>query len=795
LLADHSSHFDLESEWLSGLPLRQDYYMSAVRLCIPGEGIILLLSPEPANPDVPFAHIFQPIMANLAKALRLCRNNEAYTQELIDARNEARADNLRFRSAMDTSSECIFLIDPEAMRFVDFNFTAEEVLGLNRGELLQLGPHDIKPENDREQLQSYFKTLLRDGNTGYGELNTDHITKSGQRFPVEIRLSTLPQADGEPLIIAVARDVTERKLVEESLFAEKERAQVTLHSIGDGVITTDPQGYVEYLNPIAEALTGWSTSEARSKALTQVFHIVDETSHEPIPNPVARCLSEGRIIGLANHTVLINRHGDEIAIEDSAAPIRDRQGHIVGVVLVFHDVSKARELAHELSWQASHDSLTNLINRSEFERRLEQAFKRTRESGETHTLFYLDLDQFKVVNDTCGHIAGDELLRQLASHMQRWVRESDTLARLGGDEFGVLLQNCSLQQAQRIADTLRDSIMEFSFTWEERTFKVGSSIGIVEINLTLQSTTQIMSNADVACYVAKEHGGNRSNMVQRDDLELSQRQGEMRWVSQINHALNNDHLILHAQAIYPLNGGAEEATHYELLLRMADEQGNLINPGTFLPAAERYKLMYTIDCWVINRALTLLAQHKIEDGNTVYTINLSGFSLTQDGLRDYIIEQFERTGVPPRNFCFEVTETAAISNLTRAHDLILELKSLGCAFALDDFGSGLSSFTYLKNLPVDYLKIDGSFIRDILHDTVDESMVSAINRIGHEMGLKTIAEYVENEATLNKLRELGVDYAQGYYLDKPCPLGEIYRSMSDKSRAIITASSRPSLDG
>ncbi len=793
LAGDNAQLFDTEQTLLAQLPLRQNYYQCALRLPIPGEGLVLLLSPEPSNPDVPFAQIFQPIMANLGKALQLCRNNEAYTARLIADRDQARIGHKRFRAALDTSSDCIFLIDPQQMHFVDFNRAAEEVLGYSRNELLALDTDTLMPEFGRDLLQAIFQELLDTAESQTRELRTRHRKKNNTTIPVEIRLNVLRQEKHAPLIIAVARDITQRQQAEERLFEEKERAQVTLHSIGDGVITTDPYGYVEYLNPIAEALTGWNTEEAKGQPLSRIFRIVDETTRRPVTNPVAKCLSENRIIGLANHTVLINRSGDEVAIEDSAAPIRNRHGTIIGVVLVFHDVSKAREMAHELTWQASHDPLTGLINRREFEQRLEQAFQHTHDKGETHTLLYLDLDQFKLVNDTCGHIAGDELLRQLASHLQQQVRESDTLARLGGDEFGLLMENCDLEHAMRVANSLRDCIMKFSFVWEEKTFKVGSSIGIVEINRSLQNTAQIMSNADVACYAAKDRGGNRIHVFQPDDIELAERQGEMRWVSHINDALEHDRLTLYAQEIRSLK--VDGGTHFELLLRMYDEEENLINPGSFIPAAERYKLMYAVDCWVIHEAIRQYAAHQTVTGKTIFTINLSGFSINQDGLFDYIRQQFEAFGVAPQHFCFEVTETAAISNLNRAHDLILELKSLGCSFALDDFGSGLSSFTYLKNLPVDFLKIDGSFVKDILDDPIDASMVSAINKIGHDLGLKTIAEFAESEAILTRLQEIGVDYAQGYAVGKAVPLEGLYASMSANDRAMIIASSRPLSEG
>ncbi len=769
---NEAAQLEIDPACLSGLPLRPDYYRAALRLPVPGEGMILLLGPKAANSNVPFSTIFQPILANLASVIRLCRAKEAYTKGLIDDRNQALLANERFRLAMDTSSDCTFLIDPERMRFIDFNKTAEEVLGYCREELLTMGPQDIKPRFSKQELYDHFQRLTQQAE-GFDRIETVHRRKDGATFEVEVRLSVLQQPQQTVLIIAVARDITARKQAEESLYREKERAQVTLKSIGDGVITTTPDGIVEFLNPVAEQLTGWSTREAHGQPLSRVFRIINEDSRKPMSSPLERCLNEERIVGLANHSVLIHRNGEEIAIEDSAAPIRDSQGRIIGVVLVFHDVRKARKLARELSWQASHDPLTRLYNRREFERRLEIAFEQSKQEGRVHTLLYIDLDQFKLINDTCGHIAGDQLLMQLAAQLQLQVRENDTLARLGGDEFGVLLQNCDASQALRLAEVLRSTVNKLNFLWEGKSFRVGSSIGIVEINEYTEDAVQIMSNADVACYAAKESGGDRAHIYQPDDDVLAQRQGEMQWVSNINHALEHGRFVLYAQPIVSINN-TDPRTHYELLLRMLSSDGGIIPPGSFIPAAERYKLMYQIDRWVINEAFARFREHQDVLANTVLSINLSGFSLAQEDLLDYIKTKLKEYGVPPQNFCFEITETAAITNLGGAREVMRELKGLGCAFALDDFGSGLSSFAYLKNLPVDYLKIDGGFIRDILDDPIDASMVVAINSIGREMGIRTVAEFVESTDILRRLQEIGVDYAQGYGIGKPLPMEKFY---------------------
>jgi diguanylate cyclase (GGDEF)-like protein len=422
------------------------------------------------------------------------------------------------------------------------------------------------------------------------------------------------------------------------------------------------------------------------------------------------------------------------------------------------------------------------------------AFQQAKEGRATHTLLYLDLDQFKLVNDTCGHMAGDQLLREIATSLKRIVRDSDTLARLGGDEFGLLLQNCDALLAQRLATQIHQAVKDFTFVWKDKSFKVGASIGIVEINSEVESSTQLMSDADVACYAAKDNGGNRMHLYQPDDNELAQRKGEMRWVSRINHALEKDRFILLAQPIVPVQDG-QRISHYELLLRMIDEDGSLIAPDSFIPAAERYKLMYKVDRLVIHKALQFYSEHRSRIDGTVLTINLSGFSLTQETLSEFIRQEFQHHNIEPGHFCFEITETAAISNLSQAQKVMHELKDIGASFALDDFGSGLSSFNYLKNLHVDYLKIDGSFIRDMSEDALDTSIVDAINKIGQELGLKTIAEFVENEAIMQQLREIGVDYAQGYAIGLPMPLEEIYNSISSSERAIMTASSRPNSEG
>ncbi len=572
---------------------------------------------------------------------------------------------------------------------------------------------------------------------------------------------------------ALGAEVDQRRRAEKELFEAKERAEVTLHSIGDGVLTTDARGIIEYLNPVAERLTQWTVTEARGRPLSEILPLLNELTREPADNPVDRALREGGVVGLANHSLLVARDGSELAIEDSAAPIRDHEGRIIGVVLVFHDVSASRALTQQLNWQATHDALTGLINRREFEHRLGQALAGARVDGARHALIYLDLDQFKIVNDTCGHVAGDELLRQLSTHMHAYLRASDTLARLGGDEFGVLLEHCPLERAERIAATLCEATREFRFLWENRVFEIGVSIGLVPIDGSSASHTGLLAAADMACYAAKEAGGKRVHVYHESDAGLLQRHGEMLWVARLNEALQQDRFVLYRQDIAPARGAPDQA-HFEVLVRLRGPDGELVPPAAFLPAAERYNLMPAIDRWVVRR---ILAQEAVQpccgDGDDgLIAVNLSGASLGEECFLEFLRAELAGHAGFARRLCFEITETAAIANLARASAFMHELRGLGCRFALDDFGAGLSSFGYLKHLPVDFLKIDGNLVKGVVDSRTDLAMVRSIHEIGHTLGICTIAEFVENDAIRALVAGIGVDYVQGYGVALPRPFGD-----------------------
>ena len=571
-------------------------------------------------------------------------------------------------------------------------------------------------------------------------------------------------------LLVLLTDISESKEYEHALIAEMDRAQVALYSIGDGVITTDADGFVDYLNPIAENLTGWSTQSAIGNPLQTVFNVFNEQTSKRIVNPVHKCLKANKIISLGEDCVLLGRNGQKYAIQHSIAPLKNRNGLVLGVVVVFSNVTEARNMAQQIQHQATHDSLTGLVNRCEFEKRLHNAILSAQSSNTNHCLCYLDLDQFKIVNDSAGHAAGDELLRKLTIYLKSKIRSRDTLARHGGDEFGLLLDNCRVDQAYRIASNLLVAIKNFNFEWRGRNYSVGASIGLVPITAKTTGTAELMSQADVACYTAKDMGRNQVHIYENEENNLAVRHSEILKVSELSDSIKANRFRLYCQEISPLQTGTQESSHYELLIRSVGTDGKIELPKTFIPAAERYGMMAAVDRWVISSAFDQYVNLFDQEENIKIAINLSGNSLADSSLLQFVRSQIIESGIRAENICFEITETAAISNLERAIKIIADLKELGCEFALDDFGSGVSSFTYLKNLPVDYLKIDGSFVQDMVNDPINVAMVAAINEVGHVMGIKTIAEFAESTEIIKQLTDLSVDYAQGYAISTPMPI-------------------------
>jgi len=571
-----------------------------------------------------------------------------------------------------------------------------------------------------------------------------------------------------------------QRAFQSALDSEREKAQTTLAAIGDAVITIDENAHIAYLNPAAERMIGWDSEMAVGLPLKSLLRMLDETSEEEDLALVGQVL-RGEVEAGSEISKLLQRlDGSGVVVTLVGTPIRVG-GRIVGAALVLHDMTRERQYMESLSWQATHDSLTGLSNRREFEYRLEQALERSAQRNDRHSLMYLDLDQFKLVNDTCGHAAGDELLRQACSVLESCLREGDTLARLGGDEFGVLLENCPPEVAEQIAENLRQGVENLHFVWDRRPFNITVRIGVVHVTAMLVSVEEALRCADMACYLAKEKGRNRAQVFSPDDSELSMRFGEMAWVQRIRQALDEDRFRLFAQRIRAVDPQAEEGLHVELLLRVLDENGRLVPPNDFIPAAERYGLMPLIDRWVANRAFEILAERREAGCEPIATcaINLSGATIGDASFIQMLRELQPAYGLAPENICFEVTETSAIANLVSATQFIHELKAMGYRFSLDDFCAGMSSFVYLKHLPVDYLKIDGSFIKDMLDDPIDRAMVQVINQIGHVMGKRTVAEFVESEEILEALREIGIDYAQGYAVGRPLPFNRHYSGQAE----------------
>ena len=705
--------------------------------------------------------------ANLHLLMKLFGSSLAVGLERV--RDRELLDELQERNTLVamTANDGIWDFDGDTKR-INLSRRWKVMLGYDpEDEDVMLDWYHLVHPDDIARVQQQMRQHL-EGDSPFFESVHRMKHQNGDWRWMKSRAKSILDDNGRLLrLLGVEVDITERKLYEDALFREKESAQITLQSIGDGVITTDAGSNVEYINPVAEELTGWKVDDASGRSIDEIFRGFHEETCEPLENPLAVSIRRDRAIKSVRPTLLIRRDGNELYIESTASPIRDGKGSVTGGVLVFHDVSESRELNRRLSYHASHDILTGLVNRREFENRLERALKSARARETSYALLYLDLDQFKIVNDSCGHSAGDALLGQLGALLKSKIRWRDTLARLGGDEFGVLLESCSLEEAMNTAETLRLAISEYKFVWEERNFRLGVSIGVVPITADNEDVAALLSAADSACAAAKEAGRNRIHSFQENDIDLMRRRREMQWAARINNALEEDRFELFRQTIQPLQT-EEKGAHYEILLRMRDENGGIISPGLFIEAAERYGITPSIDRWVIRAAFRWLVSEADErERLSLCSINLSGQSLGDEKFLPFVIDQFQMSGIDATKICFEITETAAIASYSQANRFINALKELGCMFALDDFGTGLSSFGYLKHFPVDFLKIDGSFVKEILHDPIDREMVRSINEIGHLTGKKTIAEFAENEEIITMLRGMGIDYAQGYGVSEP----------------------------
>ena len=568
-------------------------------------------------------------------------------------------------------------------------------------------------------------------------------------------------------IAAVVGAIIEHKMNDERLRESRKKFRTLYHDAPSMFFSLDSAGRIMSVNEFGAKYLGYKADELIGRDLIDTL-ILDEDRpmaraklNECFTNPDSLFRWELRKKHRSGHAIWVRETAHVINMDN-------RQE----ILVVCDDISENQRLAQQLEYHATHDALTRLVNRREFEQRLARLLKSGASRGAGHAACYLDLDNFKLINDTCGHIAGDAMLKQLSELLAASVRGRDTLARLGGDEFGILIENCTLTQAHGVAKKILSVVQDFRFAWDENKFSVGVSIGLVPISETSGNVTDVLSAADSACYMAKELGRNRIHVFSLDDDELEQRRDETQWVFRINQALEENRLDLFYQEIVPLKPpAAGEGKRLELLVRIKTADGGYILPGAFLPAAERHNLSDKIDQWVIRAALDwLCSDEKILTRIETCAINISGHSLDNDDFLNFCIQKLEASRLPPGKLCFEISETIAIANLGNTRKFITALKGKGCSFALDDFGSGLSSFGYLKNLPVDYIKIDGTFIRDLLTDSVDREMVTTIRRVGQIVNKKTIAEFVENDETRQALLEIGIDYAQGYAIAKPRPI-------------------------
>lgn len=699
-------------------------------------------------------------------------------QEKIDQRNQAETGLLQERKLFVKGPVIVFRWKAVEGWPVEYASANVSMWGMNAKELVHNRTYFaqyVHPD-DKQRVANLGYQNENNANRDFVEIDYRIVLPDGEQRWVFER--TIPVKDESGKLISVngyLLDITDRKQTEQLFYEEKERAQVTLHSIGDGVITTDNANCVTYMNPVAERMTEVSLSQAKGKILENVFRALDQNTGRPIQNLQKHWNTRSEEM----HSVRLKSNKD---VAYSMATIKDAQQQSIGSVVVLRDATRILALTRKLAYYASHDALTDTLNRREFERCLDLALKSAAQNKVTHVLLYIDLDQFKIVNDTCGHRAGDHLLQRISDILAQNIRSGDVIARLGGDEFSILLHRCSMDQAKVIAEKLRRATHNARLTWEKQIFDIGISVGAVEIDKDTESVSAAMSAADMACYTAKDLGKDRVHVYEKTDAEMNSRRREMHWVNHLHQALKQNRLTLFQQEIMAVARNTDDIRRAEILLRLFAEDGQLVSARMFLPALERYGLINTIDRWVVKECFSTIANGE-GSNDTVYSINVSGPSLSQPDFLNYIETQFDAYSVKGSQICFEISETAAVSHFRSTRDFISELKDLGCSFALDDFGSGLSSFAYLKDLAIDYLKIDGTFIQNIVKDNVDRALVTAIKDVGHVMLIETIAEHVENQEIMDIVTDIGIDYAQGTFVGIPKPFGRRAQKLAYMSQS------------
>jgi diguanylate cyclase (GGDEF)-like protein/PAS domain S-box-containing protein len=697
--------------------------------------------------------------------------------ERITAMRALRESQLAFQVMAENTGQLVYdyNLENDSIRWLG---AIELVLGLDTDQTRLFSIEDwarqIHPD-DRDQC---VRVLEQSNLTGTRYHVQYRFRRSdGHYFPVEDIGSYLRDREGRPYrMIGTMADISQRKEQELALFNAKELAEITLNAIGDGVIRIDTDGRVEYLNPSARRLLDMDDKAIDGRPINCFIRLGSDDSTAPTDDLIQKCLAGEKLQLEEGQAWLCCHGGTQRTIDLSASPIRDSDGKTMGAVLAFSDISEQLEIRRQMAYQAEHDALTGLGNRYRFETEANRLIADSTKTGRMHTLLYMDLDQFKIVNDTCGHYAGDQLLCRLSELISEQVRRNDLLVRLGGDEFGLLLADCDTEEALRIAGDIIRVVNQFEFVWDRQNFSVGISIGVVALAGQTDSTS-LLKAADRACYAAKDQGRNRFHIYRRDDDELLRRSGQLRAAADVDAAIREDRFELYYQRIVNIQDN-EDPGHHEILLRMRGRAGELIGPARFIAGAERYGKMAALDGWVVDKVFATIAGLKAAGmipANVRYSINLSGATINDPDFHDTIGRKLEKTGIDPANICFEITENSAITHFRSAARFLQRMRTLGCKIMLDDFGSGLSSFTYLKMLPVDYLKIDGSLVRDIANNEFDLAIIRAIQNVAVAFGIPVIAERVETRAVLDKLREIGIEYAQGFYLHRPepCPKPEL----------------------
>ena len=662
------------------------------------------------------------------------------------------------------------LVHREVILYANRQFAS--FVGVDRVDLIGRRLGDLVPPEYSELVSENIRRRLA-GESAAERYEIDMVGLQGQVSRLEVASTVVDYDKGSALLITGVEIIPTQTTPALRLAGESAPTpqQLALNSLAEAIIATDERGRIAFLNPAAERLTGSDAAQATGKLLEEIVSLVDESDRRLLSDPVHQALTSGAPVSLGRRALLLSRsNGSERSIELSASPVRNDAKEVIGAVLLLHDVTELRGLARQMSYQATHDALTGLANRREFERRLEEAIEGGHRGDGQHVLCYLDLDRFKLVNDTSGHLAGDSMLREVAKLLRDAVRDSDTVARLGGDEFGMLLIGCPLEKARQIADDVCRSVGDYRFVWKDRIFNIGVSVGLVEISRESGTLEELMAAADTACYVAKKQGSGRVAVYSARDEALARHSGEIQWLQRLQGALKDNRFQLYQQVIVPAHGG-DGGPAMEVLIRLRDENGQELPPAEFMRAAERYRLMGLVDRWVVQTTLAALWRGAIVvQPDRSVAINISGQTLGDAQFLEFVVECLDSTGVAPAQICFEIAESAVVANLEHARRFVGVLHGMGCKFALDDFGSGVGSFSNLKNLPLDYLKIDGSFIRNLARDTVNQAMVTAMIKLARTLNFKVIAEQVEDTTALEAARRMGVDYLQGYAIGRPQPL-------------------------